>query len=78
MPGKIISFIRGGLKEGTLGLKDVKQLLLDSEIGRQLTAEQKAEIFRSEPFKSMLKNGLQKQWTLSPQELAQEGKVEEF
>lgn len=78
VPGKIISMIREGAREGTLGLKDVKQLLLDSEIGRQLTAEQKAEIFRSEPFKSMLKNGLQKQWTLSPQELAQEGKVEEF
>lgn len=78
VPGKIISMIREGVREGTLGLKDVKQLLLDSEIGRQLTAEQKAEIFRSEPFKSMLKNGLQKQWTLSPQELAQEGKVEEF
>lgn len=78
VPGKIISMIREGVREGTLGLKDVKQLLLDSEICRQLTAEQKAEIFRSEPFKSMLKNGLQKQWTLSPQELAQEGKVEEF
>lgn len=78
VPGKIISMMRDGIKEGTLGLKDVKQLLLDSEIGRQLIAEQKAEIFRSEPFKSMLKNGLQKQWTLSPQELAQEGKVEEF
>ena len=78
VPGKIISMIRESVREGTLGLKDVKQLLLDSEIGRQLTAEQKAEIFHSEPFKSMLKNGLQKQWTLSPQELAQEGKVEEF
>ena len=47
----------------------MKQLLLDSEIGRQLTAEQKSEIFHSEPFRSMLKNGLQKQWTLSPQDL---------
>lgn len=59
-------------------MKDIKQLLLDSEIGRQLTTEQKTEIFRSEPFRSMLKNGLQKQWTLSPQDLLQEGKVEEF
>ena len=53
-------------------------MLLDSEIGRQLTTEQKSEIFHSEPFRSMLKNGLQKQWTLSPQDLVQEGKVEEF
>ncbi len=78
VPNKIILFLREGIKEGSLTLKDVKQLLLDSEIGRKLTAEQKSEIFHSEPFRSMLKNGLQKQWTLSPQDLAQEGKVEEF
>lgn len=74
LPDKIVSFIR----DGKLDMKDVKQLLLDSEIGRQLTTEQKAVIFRSEPFQSMLKNGLQKQWTLTPQDLTQEGKVEEF
>ncbi len=78
IPNKIISLIREGMKEGNLTLKDVKQLLLDSEIGRQFTTEQKSEIFHSEPFRSMLKNGLQKQWTLSPQDLVQEGKVEEF
>ena len=78
VPNKIILFLREGIKEGNLTLKDVKQLLLDSEIGRKLTAEQKSEIFHSEPFRSMLKNGLQKQWTLSPQDMAQEGKVEEF
>lgn len=78
VPNKIILFLREGIKEGNLTLKDVKQLLLDSEIGRQLTTEQKSEIFHSEPFRSMLKNGLQKQWTLSPQDLVQEGKVEEF
>lgn len=71
---KIISLIR----DGKLDMKDVKQLLLDSEIGRQLSTGQKSVIFRSEPFQSMLKNGLQKQWTLTPQELAQEGRVEEF
>lgn len=74
LPAKMISLIR----EGKLDIKDMKQLLLDSEIGRQLTTGQKAVIFRSEPFQSMLKNGLQKQWTLTPQDLMQEGKVEEF
>ena len=78
LPNKIISLIREGAREGKLGLKDVKQLLMDSDLGKQLTTEQKAVIFRSEPFKSMLRNGLQKQWTLTPQELTQEGKVEEF
>ncbi len=74
LPAKMISLIR----EGKLDIKDMKQLLLDSEISRQLTTGQKAVIFRSEPFQSMLKNGLQKQWTLTPQDLMQEGKVEEF
>lgn len=78
LPGRIISVIREGMKDGKLEIKDVKQLLMDSDLGRQLTTEQKAVIFRSEPFKTMLRSGLQKQWTLTPQELAQEGKVEEF
>lgn len=78
LPGRIISVIREGMKDGKLDLRDVKQLLMDSGLGKQLTTEQKAVIFRSEPFKSMLKNGLQRQWTLTPQELTQEGRVEEF
>jgi len=78
LPGKMISMIREEIKSEQLDIKDMKQLLLDSELGKQLTTEQKAEIFRSEPFRSLLKNGLQKQWTLTPQELMQEGKVEEF
>lgn len=78
LPNKIISIIREGMKDGKLELKDVKQLLMDSDLGKQLTTEQKAQIFRSEPFKAILKNGLQKQWTLTPQELTQEGRVEEF
>ncbi|MDE7201020.1 MAG: flagellar hook-length control protein FliK [Lachnospiraceae bacterium] len=78
LPNKIISLIREGIKDGKLEIKDMKQLLMDGDPGKQLTAEQKAAIFRSEPFKSMLKNGLQKQWTLTPQELTREGRVEEF
>lgn len=78
LPNKIVSVIREGMKDKTLTLKDVKQLLMDSDLGKQLTTEQKAVIFRSEPFRSMFKNGLQKQWTLTPQELTQEGRVEEF
>ena len=78
LPGKIVSLIREGVKDGKFGIKDMKQLLMDSDLGKQLTTEQKAVIFRSEPFQSMLKNGLQRQWTLTPQELTQEGRVEEF
>ncbi|MDE7273594.1 MAG: flagellar hook-length control protein FliK [Lachnospiraceae bacterium] len=78
LPDKIVSIIREGIRDSRFDIKDIKQLLLDSDLGKQLTTEQKAEIFRSEPFQSMIKNGLQKQWTLTPQELAQEGRVEEF
>lgn len=78
LPNKIVSLIREGIRDGKLELKDVKQLLVDSDLGKQLTTEQKAVIFRSEPFKSMFRNSLQKQWTLTPQELTQEGRVEEF
>lgn len=75
IPDKLITLIN----DGKLDLKGMKQLLSDcGEFGRLLTAEQKAAIFRSEPFRVMLRNGLQKQWTLTPQELAQQGKVEEF
>ncbi len=78
LPNKIVSLMREGMKDGRIGIKDVKQLLMDSELGRQLTTEEKAQIFSSEPFKSMLKSGLQRQWTLTPQELTQEGRVEAF
>lgn len=74
LPNRIIALI----KDGKLDIQDMKQLLMDTDLGKMLTTEQKSKIFQSEPFKSMLRGGLQKQWTLTPQELAQEGKVEEF
>lgn len=74
LPNRIIALI----KDGKLDIKDMKQLLMDTDLGKMLTTEQKSRIFQSEPFKSMLRDGLQKQWTLTPQELTQEGKVEEF
>lgn len=74
IPNKIISLIN----EGKLDIKEMKQLLMDSDLSKMLTTEQKSIIYRSEPFKTMLRNGLQRQWTLTPQDLTQEGKVEEF
>lgn len=74
VPGRVIQYIASGKAE----IKDIKQLLTDTEIGKSLTAEQKAKIFDSEPFKSLLKDGLQKRWSITPEEIAKEGKVEEF
>lgn len=74
VPDKIIQYMSSGKAQ----FKDIKQFLLDTEFAKSLTAEQKAKIFHSEPFKSLLKDGLQKQWTLTPEELFKDGKVEEF
>ena len=74
LPDKVISLI----KDGTLDLKEVKLLLSDFSLLQNMPPELKDKIFRSEPFRSMVRKGLQRQWMLSPQEIATEGKVEEF
>ena len=74
VPDKVIQYINSGKAD----VKDIKQLLTGTDIGKSLTAEQKAKIFDSEPFKSLLKDGLQKRWSITPEEIAKEGKVEEF
>jgi hypothetical protein len=74
IPEKIIKYI----SDGKLDIKDVKQLLNDSNVGEKLSTEQKAEIFKSEPFKAMVKSEFQNRWTLTPNDIATEGKVEEF
>ncbi len=74
LPDKIVRYIN----DGKLDMKDIKQLLNDSSIGEKLTTEQKAKVFSSEPFKSMVRNELQNRWTLTPEDLTKEGKVEEF
>jgi hypothetical protein len=74
IPSKVVKYI----SDGKLDIKDVRQLLNDSNIGEKLDDGQKAEIFKSEPFKTLLKNEFQNRWTLTPNEISQEGKVEEF
>lgn len=71
---KIIDY----MKEGRIDLKDIKNLLSDSSISKNFTAQAKNEIFNSEPFRALVKNGLQRQWTIAPNELAEEGKLQEF
>lgn len=57
VPDKIIQYMSSGKAQ----FKDIRQFLLDTEFGKSLTPEQKAKIFHSDPFKSLLKDGLQKQ-----------------
>lgn len=74
LSNKIIDY----MKEGRMDLKDIKNLLSDSSISKNFTAQVKNEIFNSEPFRQLIKNGLQRQWTIAPNELAEEGKLQEF
>ena len=74
VPERIINYI----SSGKLDIKSLHRILTDSGIGKSLTPEQKNRIFDSEPFKSLLKDGLGKRWSLSPADIASEGKVEEF
>ena len=77
-PQNVPDSLINGMKSGKADIKDIKQLLTNTDIGKSLTAEQKAKIFDSEPFKSLLKDGLQKRWSITPEEISREGKVEEF
>jgi hypothetical protein len=74
IPSKVVKYIN----DGKLDIKDVKQLLNNSNIAAKLTDEQKSEIFKSEPFKALVKTSFQNRWTLTPEEIAKDGKVEEF
>ncbi|MCM1183164.1 MAG: flagellar hook-length control protein FliK [Roseburia sp.] len=76
--GELPDRITNLIKEGALDIKGVNRLLSDSALSKLLTPEQKGEIFSSEPFKTMVRRELQRQWTLSPQELPEEGKTQEF
>lgn len=74
IPGKLISYISSGKAD----IRAVKQFLSDTDIGRSLTLEQKTEIFKSEPFKQLLKEKLESRWMITSEELSKEGKVEEL
>ena len=71
---KIINY----MKDGRIDLKDVKSFLSDTSISKNLTSQIKNDIFSSEPFRALVKSGLQRQWTIAPNELAEDGKVQEF
>lgn len=74
VPERIINYI----SSGKLDIKGIKQLLSDLDAEKSLTPEQKGKIFDSEPFKRLLKTGLVKRWSLTPEDISREGKVEEF
>lgn len=74
LPDKIVRLIN----DGSLDAKGMKWLLSESPLAKALTPELKNEIFKSKPFQAMVRRELQNQWTLSPREIAEEGRTQEF
>lgn len=60
------------LQEKNVSATDVKKYLAN------LPIEDKDKVYRSQVFRKFLGSELQKLWTISPEEIGQEGKVEQF
>ncbi len=74
IPDRVIEY----MESKSLDAADVRQFMFNTDIGKSLTPEQRDRIFASEPFKRMIKDSLQKQWTITPEDIAKDGKVEEL
>lgn len=71
--------LQGLLKAGSLDMNTLKELLLHAQgIGIKLSEESKDKLYRSEEFRDYLKDTLQKEWSLAPEELTEDGKIKEF
>ena len=76
---QVIDKIQSFLKQGKLNVDTLKELLLSEQgIGTKLSPESKDKLYRSEEFQKLLKDTLQKEWSLSPKELTEDDKIKEF
>lgn len=76
---QIVNRLQGALKQGKLNVNMLKELLLSEQgIGTKLSTESKDKLYRSEEFRELLKDTLQNEWSLTPDELTEDGKVKEF
>lgn len=76
---QVTNKLQGFVKQGELDCNSLKELLLSQQgIGMKLSAESKDKLYRSEEFRKFLKDTLQNEWALSPEELTEDGKVKEF
>lgn len=67
------------ITQGELSADTLKKLLFSEQgIGGRLPLESRDKLYRSEEFKNLLKDTLQNQWSLQPEELTEEGKIKEF
>lgn len=76
---QVIDKIQSFLKQGKLNVDTLNELLLSEQgIGKKLPPESKDKLYRSEEFQKLLKDTLQKEWSLSPKELTEDDKIKEF
>lgn len=76
---KVVDKIQSFLKQGKMDVDILKELLFSKQgIGNKLSPESKDELYRSEGFQKFLKDTLQKEWSLTPKELTEDGKIKEF
>lgn len=76
---QIVGKLQEGLKQGELDISTLKELLFSEQgIGARISPETKDKLYRSEEFKTFLQDTLQNEWSLTPEELTEDGKVKEF
>ncbi|MBQ6994151.1 MAG: flagellar hook-length control protein FliK [Lachnospiraceae bacterium] len=76
---QLVGGVQKALKQGELDVNTLKKLLFSEQgIGMRLSPDSKDKLYCSEEFKAFLKDTLQNEWSLTPEELTEEGKVKEF
>ena len=76
---QLVGNLQKALKQGEVDANTLKELLFSEQgIGAKLSAESKDKLYKSEEFKGFLKDTLQNEWSLKPEELTENGKVKEF
>lgn len=67
------------IKQGKIDIHTMKELLFAEEgIGTKFSTEGRDKLYRSEEFRTFMKDTLQNEWSLAPEELTEDGKVKEF
>lgn len=76
---QIVDKLRGFIKQDGLDVNALKGLLLSEQgIGTKLSIASKDKLYRCKEFREFLKDTLQKEWSIAPEELTEEGKIKEF
>lgn len=76
---QIVDKLRGFIKQDGLDVNALKGLLLSEQgIGIKLSIASKDKLYRCKEFREFLKDTLQKEWSIAPEELTEEGKIKEF